>query len=112
MAHVCRILNDQGIITICSFISPRENIRKQLAEIIGPDRFKLVYMDADLDYCRTNKPELYQRAEAGQLKHMPGVDEVFDIPENPALSLHPENLEDNCKKVIEMLEKALIFPLK
>lgn len=112
VAHVCRILNDQGIITICSFISPRENIRKQLAEIIGPDRFKLVYMDADKDYCRTNKPELYQQAEAGQLKHMPGVDEVFDIPENPALSLHPENLEDNCKKVIEMLEKALIFPLK
>jgi bifunctional enzyme CysN/CysC len=112
VAHVCRILNDQGIIVICSFISPKENIRKQLAEIIGPDRFKLVYMDADKDYCRTNKPELYQQAETGQLKHMPGEDEVFDIPENATLSIRPGNLEENCQMVIEMLEKALIFPLK
>jgi len=112
VAHVCRILNDQGIITICSFISPRENIRQQLAEIIGLDRFKMVYMAADLDYCRTNKSDLYKMADEGQLKHMPGVDEVFDIPENPALSLEPKSLEDNCQKLIELLEKESIFPLK
>jgi bifunctional enzyme CysN/CysC len=46
VAHVCRLLNDQGIITICSFISPDESIRKQVAQIIGEQRFYLVYMDA------------------------------------------------------------------
>lgn len=29
VAHICRILNDQGVITICSFISPNEDIRQQ-----------------------------------------------------------------------------------
>lgn len=35
VAEVCKVLNDQGIIIICSFISPKESIRKQVAEIIN-----------------------------------------------------------------------------
>ena len=52
VAHISKLLNDQGIITICSFISPDENIRKQVVQIIGEDRFKLIHMDADWNSAR------------------------------------------------------------
>jgi len=61
VAHLCRLLNDQGIITICSFISPNQHDREQVAEIIGRERFHLVYMNASIGYCRNNKPELYEK---------------------------------------------------
>jgi bifunctional enzyme CysN/CysC len=111
VAHVCRILNDQGIITICSFISPREHVRRQLAEIIGSDRFHLLYMDASIDYCQQNKPELYKLAESGNLHFLPGVDEPYEVPENPALSLKPDNMTENIARVMEYLRSNKVFPL-
>lgn len=112
VAHVCRILNDQGIMVICSFISPRESIRQQLAQLIGPERFHLIYMDADLAYCCQNKPELYQKAEEGKLQFLPGVDEAYEIPDNPSLSLKPENLQENIESVMHYLQQNRIFPLE
>jgi len=111
VAHIARILNDQGIIAICSFISPREHIRGQVAEIVGKDRFHLIYMDASPDYCRSNKPELYQLAESGKLQHLPGVDEAFDIPVNPAIVLHPQPESVDVEQIIDYLSAKGIFPI-
>ncbi len=81
VAHIAKILNDQGILVICSFISPKESIRQQIKEIIGENRFKLVYMDADVEFCKKNdKYGLYKQADEGNIKHLPGVDEEYDIP--------------------------------
>jgi len=83
VAHIAKILNDQGIIVICSFISPKESIRQQIKEIVGEKRFKLVYMDADVDFCKKNdKYGLYKQADEGKIKHLPGVDEDYEIPES------------------------------
>ncbi|MDP2236926.1 MAG: sulfate adenylyltransferase subunit CysN [Bacteroidales bacterium] len=111
VAHVCRILNEQGLIVICSFITPKEKIRQQLAEIVGPEKFNLIYMDADLDYCRKNKPELYEKADQGQISFFPGVDEIFDIPEQPQLKLKPDDLKENMEIIFDYLKKHNIFPV-
>jgi len=112
VAHVARLLNEQGIIAICSFISPDENIRRQVAEIIGNERFHLVYMDADLQFCRNNKPLLYKKFDAGEVENIPGVDSIFEIPQNPRLVLKPEENDRNCDVILDYLAKEKIFPLK
>lgn len=112
VAHVCRILNDQGILVICSFISPRKSMRDQVKEIIGDDRFNLIYMDANMDYCRKNKPELYEKADSGQWRNMPGVDEPYDIPEKADLILNPEKADESILKVFNYLAEKGIFPLE
>ncbi|HBL78237.1 MAG: bifunctional sulfate adenylyltransferase subunit 1/adenylylsulfate kinase [Bacteroidetes bacterium GWF2_42_66] len=110
-AEVCRLLNDQGIITICSFISPDDHIRKQVAEIIGEDRFLLVYMDATLDYCRNYKPLLYQQAEEGLLEDVPGFQVPYEKPQQPLFSFKPEDNGKNLETLIRFLEEEKIFPL-
>ncbi|HKJ43266.1 MAG TPA: adenylyl-sulfate kinase, partial [Sunxiuqinia sp.] len=109
VAEVCRILNDQGIITICAFISPDESIRKQVTEIIGEDRFHLFYMNASLDYCKNNKPEVYNDEK---IKYVPGVDVAFEEPKNAKLELDPVNNGKNPEQVIEYLRENKIFPLQ
>ncbi|MGM0475199.1 MAG: sulfate adenylyltransferase subunit CysN [Bacteroidota bacterium] len=108
VAHICRILNDQGIITICSFISPDENIRSQVAEIIGKERFHLIFMDSDLDYSMKNKPELYKLAEQGKVSELPGVDVSYERPEDPSLTCKPEL--NNLQAIISFLQENRIFP--
>lgn len=100
VAEVCKVLNDQGIITICSFISADDTVRKQVATIIGEHRFILVYMDADLSYCKQNKPELYKRIEQGTIDNLPGIDCNYDIPQQAHIVCKPQDIEDNVQKIL------------
>ncbi len=112
VAHICRLLNDQGIITICSFISRNESLRNQVAEIIGENRFHLFYMDATLDYCKNNKPELYELIEEGKTKNLPGIDLEYEKPENAKLVFNPEENELNIDKVLDYLAKNKVYPIQ
>jgi len=111
VAHIAKILNDQGIITICSFISPEEKIRQQLFKIIGVERVHLIYMDASLDACKENRPELYRLHEEGKVSHLPGIDFEFEIPENAQLVCKPEENRNNPEKIINYLNQQKAFPV-
>ncbi len=108
VAEVCRILNDQGIITICSFISPDKDIREQVEKIVGPERFHLFYMKADLEDCKKNRPEFYSQEN---LRYVPGIDIAFDEPEQVALVLNPKDNGQNPERIIEYCRENGIFPL-
>jgi len=111
VAHISKILNDQGIITICSFISPDENIRNQVSQIIGENRFKLIYMDASIEFCKKYKPELYEEFEQGLIRDLPGADLQYTKPENPTLVMKPENRMQNTRIIMEFLADSKIFPI-
>lgn len=112
IAQIARLLNDQGIMVICSFISPQESIRQQVAEIIGKHRFYLVYMDADLTFSRNFRPELYEKAEKGLIKGLPGFDAPYEIPASPHFVFKPTEMDKNCDAVMDFLRDNGIFPLK
>lgn len=113
VANIVRLLNDQGFLCVCSFTSPDNNIRQQVAEIIGPERFHLIYMNADLDYCRKHvDDDLYERFDKDEIKNIPGLDIHYDIPSTPKLNLKPEHNAENVEKVLQYLLKHNIFPLE
>ena len=105
VAHMCHMLNDQGLITICTFISPDENIRRQVAGIIGKERFHLVYVDADKAFCEAREPDLYGRAERGELQYLPGADMPFDVPQEPDVTVTPQHIGDAPDTMLRYLEK-------
>jgi bifunctional enzyme CysN/CysC len=109
VAHVCRMLNEQGIITICSFISPKAEIRNQVQEIVGEDRFHVIYMDASLKYCKNQKPELYQKADSGELEVLPGYTTSYERPENVQMVCSPDTPEQNQKLLMNYLESNKVF---
>ena len=110
VAHICKLLNDQGIITVCSFISRNSSLRKQIAEIIGKEKFHLFYMDASLDYCKNNKPELYKLIEEGKTKNLPGVDLEYEVPTDAKLTFKPEENEANIDRLLDYMAANKIFP--
>jgi len=110
VAHICKLLNDQGIIAICSFVSPDENIRHQVSGIIGPDRFHLVYLKSDLDFARKNdKYGLYALADEGKIEHLPGVDGEYEAPSNPAVLIEASSSDDKTEIIVQFLEKLKII---
>lgn len=108
VAHISRILNDQGIITICSFISPGEEERKQVETIVGKEQFKVIFMDADLESCRAFKPQLYDLYDQGKIIGLPGMDIPYEKP--GTISVHCKPGAPNIEQVIRFLSDEKIFP--
>jgi bifunctional enzyme CysN/CysC len=112
VAHICRLMNDQGILIICSFLSPSESIREQVSEIIGKENFHLIYIDADIEFCRKNDQYgIYKRADEGVLKHLPGVDMEYDIPPSPTIKLDALDMDSSIEKALGFLLSKKIFPV-
>ncbi|MFO7869041.1 MAG: sulfate adenylyltransferase subunit CysN [Bacteroidales bacterium] len=112
VAEMCKILNDQGIITICSFISADNTVREQVSEIIGEERFNLIYMGANLEYCQAKKPDLYNLAQEKRITNLPGIDCNYDIPKNPDIMCDPEKNDTNSIEVLDYLASKGIFPVQ
>lgn len=85
-AEVARLLNEQGLIVIASFISPYRRERSLARSIVGPSRFVEVYVNTPVAVCEARDPKgLYRRARAGELRGFTGVDAPYEPPASPSI---------------------------
>lgn len=112
VAHMCRLLNDQGLITICSFISPDEKVREQVKDIINygsANRFYLFHLNIPLDLCiRNDKYGLYKKAMDGEIDFLPGINSNYDIPQAADMLMDSETIE-HLEPIFEFLRKQGII---
>ena len=95
-AEVSRLFMDCGIITLCSFISPTEEIRNMASQIIGDGYFE-VFVNCPLDICEQRDVKgLYAKARSGEIPEFTGISAPFEEPSNPNLELRTdlESIED------------------
>jgi adenylylsulfate kinase len=106
VAEVCKLMNDAGLIVLCSFISPFEKNRQLAREIVGSN-FIEVFIDTDLSICEERDPKgLYKKARTGEIKEFTGISSPFEKPKN-ALPLKNNNIEDienNSNIILDFLE--------
>ncbi|MEI6787162.1 MAG: sulfate adenylyltransferase subunit CysN [bacterium] len=113
VAEMARLLNDAGLIVICAFVSPHENVRRQVGDIIGKDRFLEIHVDAPVRWCKAHdQTGLYQRAESGDVGNVAGVNFPYEAPTTPALRIPspdttPEAAADG---ILTLLRGNNIFP--
>lgn len=97
-AEVSKLFANCGIITICSLISPTEEIRKMAKAIIGADRYFEVYVNCPIEVCESRDVKgLYKLARKGEIKNFTGIDAPFEEPTNPDLEIKTDiNSIDVC----------------
>jgi bifunctional enzyme CysN/CysC len=113
VAETARLLNDAGLVVICGFVSPVADVRRQVAEIIGPERFIECHVAAPIEWCETqDESGLYAKARAGETTHVAGVDVPYEAPADPALVLasHEKPVDESVAAVLELLRERKIFP--
>lgn len=103
IAEVSKLLIHSGVITINSFISPTEEIRKMAMDIIGRENFIEIYVNAPLRVCEGRDVKgLYKKAREGKIKNFTGIDSPFEAPENPDIEINTDQLT-----IEASLEKAM-----
>lgn len=106
IAEVAKLFVDTGIITICCFISPTEEIRQLARGIVGDDDFKEIYVNTPLSVCEERDVKgLYAKARRGEIRNFTGISSPFEAPEHPALEIETANtpLPDNVEKILRLL---------
>ena len=88
ISEVTKLLINTGIITICSFISPTEEIRQMAKNIIGENDFIEVYLNTPLEVCEQRDTKgLYKKARSGEIKDFTGISSPFESPKNPDIEI-------------------------
>ena len=105
-AEICRLLNDSGLIVICSFVSPSKSVRAQIADIIGEEKYCEILVDSSLEWCASrDETGLYKKAKAGEIDFLAGVSFPYEKSESTKLAVNPEksSFEDCANKIFNSL---------
>ncbi|MCE4603651.1 MAG: adenylyl-sulfate kinase [Aeropyrum sp.] len=112
IAWIARLLARNGVIVICSFVSPYKDARKMVRSIIEEETpFIEVYVKASLEEVIRRDPKgLYKKALKGEISHFTGITDPYEPPENPELALDTENEEpeESAQKLVTTIKKHLI----
>jgi bifunctional enzyme CysN/CysC len=105
-AEIARLMNQAGIIVICSLVAPNAEVRNRARELIGDD-FLEVYLSAPIEVCKARDQDgIYKAADEEGLDTIPGVNLPYETPENPDLVLptHEIDVEASVELLIKLLE--------
>lgn len=109
-AETAKLFMNAGLVTICSFISPTDDIRKMAKEIIG-DGYVEVYVDCPVEVCEERDVKgLYAKARKGEIPDFTGISAPFDVPKSPDVVVDTANqsLEESHQELV----KAIIERIK
>src|SRR3954451_22931883 len=110
IGEVAKLFADCGVLTMTSFISPyrkdRDAVRALHKEAALP--FLEIHVATPIETCEQRDPKgLYKKARAGQLKGFTGVDDPYESPANPELTIDATGTspQQAVVQIIEYLEK-------
>jgi adenylylsulfate kinase len=115
IAAVTELFCSAGLVTLTAFVSPyrrdRDLARRHVESSGAPGDFIEVFVDAPLEVCESRDPKgLYKKARAGELKGMTGIDDPYEPPEKPELTLRsaehsPDELAEEVIAFLRAREK-------
>jgi sulfate adenylyltransferase len=104
----------QGGTVICAAISPYRTTRNEARKMVGEERFIEIYVDTPIEICEQRDVKgLYARARRGQITGFTGVDDPYEAPVNPEVTLYTVETgpEENARKIVAFLEeRGFVLP--
>ncbi|MGL5151680.1 MAG: adenylyl-sulfate kinase [Clostridium sp.] len=90
--EVAKLLVNNGIIVLVSYISPFANER-EIARNIFKDDFIEIFVNTPIEVCEERDVKgLYKKAREGELKEFTGISAVFEEPLNPEIEINTANV--------------------
>ena len=77
---------DAGLLVFAAFITPFNESRRFIRQVMTGYPYYECYIRCSLDVCEQRDPKgLYKRARTGEVKGMTGMSSPFEEPESPDL---------------------------
>ena len=95
-----------GGIAVCAAVSPYRATRNDVRNMVGSDRFIEVFVDTPLEVCELRDTKgIYAQARRGEIKNFTGIDDPYETPLNPEISLDTstQSVEANARLILDSL---------
>lgn len=101
-----------GAIVICAVVSPYRIARTDVRNMVGSDQFVEIYVNTPVEVCeRRDVKGFYAKARRGELKGFTGIDDPYEPPDQPEITLDTLNVtpQENANLILEYLaEKGFV----
>lgn len=123
IGEVSRLFIDAGVMVLSSFISPFNDDRNLVRQLVNKDEFVEIYIKCPLEVCESRDVKgLYSKARRGEIKHFTGIDSAYEEPVSPELTIDSSELSVDeavtkiisylaCRSFIEIENKAVKYSL-
>ena len=112
VAEVAKLTFENGMLTLCAFISPFAAERQFARSLVPEGRFVEIYVKCDLEVAKRRDPKgLYAKALRGEIRGFTGVDEAYEPPQNPELTVDTVNKtpEEHVDEIVYFLKQKRLI---
>jgi len=113
IGYVCSLLSRNGVVAIAAVIAPyaeaRDINRRQIGDYVE------IYCKCPVDVLiERDVKGLYKKAMAGEVKNMTGLQDPYEEPETPEITVHTnmETAEESVARIIQHLEELGYIPYR
>lgn len=95
-----------GGVVVCAAVSPYRATRNDVRAMVGHDNFVEVFVDTPLTVCEARDVKgLYAKARRGEIKDFTGIDDPYESPEYPEVTLNTVDHipEENARLILDYL---------
>jgi sulfate adenylyltransferase len=95
-----------GGVVVCAAVSPYRATRNDVRNMVGSDHFVEVFVDTPLEVCEQRDTKgMYAGARRGEIKGFTGIDDPYEPPEHPEITLETVNhtAEENARIILDYL---------
>lgn len=107
IGEVAKLFVDAGVVTLTAFISPYQEDRDAVRELLDQGEFVEIYVNCSVEECERRDPKgLYQKARTGEIANFTGISAPYEAPANPELVVETDKqtLDESAQQVIRFLE--------
>ena len=108
IGYVASEIVRHGGTAICAAVSPYRATRNEVRSMVRSGHFVEVFVDTPLEVCESRDAKgMYQKARRGEIKGFTGIDDPYEAPENPEITLDTvaQTPEENARTIIEHLRE-------
>ncbi len=103
------IVRHNGV-AICAAVSPYRATRNEVRQMVG--NFVEIFVNTSLEECeRRDTKGMYAKARRGEIKDFTGVDDIYETPDAPEITLDTVNFsaEENARLILDFIaEKGFV----
>lgn len=114
LGEVSALMVDAGLCVLVACISPLQRQRDNARSMVENGHFVEVYMATHIAVCEQRDVKgLYLKARSGQIKGFTGIDDPYDPPLSPELTIDTAvcDLSQSVEQVITYLQRHGLIPM-
>lgn len=108
VGYLASRMEKNGIFVVASFVSPYKESREFVRDLC--DNFIEIYISTPLEICEKRDTKgLYKKARNGEIENFTGVNDPYEEPQNPEITIDAGKLsiEKATKKVMKYINKKM-----